>query len=71
VLIMSGAFKGFLSSFLLWCVAMKLTLWSFLCRVVKIVGGNLSGSKVVRGMVFGRERVRSFLPLLHLHTKLT
>lgn len=24
-------------------------------RVVKIMGGNLTGSKVVRGMVFGRE----------------
>lgn len=24
-------------------------------RVVKIMGGNLAGSKVVRGMVFGRE----------------
>jgi len=24
-------------------------------RVVKIMGGNLAGSKVVQGMVFGRE----------------
>ena len=24
-------------------------------RVVKIMGGSLAGSKVVRGMVFGRE----------------
>ena len=42
------------------------------CRVVKIVGGSLSGSKVVRGMVFGRESEGVFFPLLlHLHTKLT
>ena len=30
-------------------------------RVVKIMGGNLAGSKVVRGMVFGKEPEGTFL----------
>jgi hypothetical protein len=38
------------------------------------VGGSLSGSKVVRGMVFGRESEGAFCPhppFLHFHQKLT
>lgn len=33
-------------------------------RVVKIMGGSLSGSKVVRGMVFGREPESKILPVI-------
>lgn len=33
-------------------------------RVVKIMGGSLAGSKVVQGMVFGREPEGKFSQLL-------
>lgn len=36
-------------------------------RVVKIMGGNLSSSKVVRGMVFGREPEGGLLSSCHIH----
>jgi hypothetical protein len=48
-------------AFLLWSVGMRANSLGFcVCRVIKIVGGSLSGSKVVRGMVFGRESEGAF-----------
>ena len=35
-------------------------------RVVKIMGGSLAGSRVVQGMVFGREPEGKFLTLINL-----
>ena len=64
---MSGALRVFFYPFFscfLWCVGMKAnSLWFCVYRVVKIVGGSLSGSKVVRGMVFKTESEGAFFPL--------
>ena len=49
--------------FFLWCVGMRANSLGFcVCRVVKIVGGSLSGSKVIKGMLFGRESEGAFFP---------
>jgi chaperonin GroEL (HSP60 family) len=34
-------------------------------RVVKIMGGSLAGSKVVQGMLFGREPEGTFFSVWH------
>ena len=64
----AGFFFPFLFFFSVWSGDEKLTRWFCVCRVIKIMGDSLSESKVVRGMVFGRESEGVFFPPSSMET---